>query len=242
MFSVSRSASLYHRLHIPRVHMPKDRLPFDLSLYLVANRPSFQDKALFFKKIMESVRGGVSCVQLRDHTNNLDSTLETAYHLKKMLKNTPLFINTLNLFKVAREIDADGVYLEEQMSYSEARKSLGEKMIIGAPVKTMEEVLTAGKSTEVDYLSVKISPSKKTCPRNDILWNMHELQNIRAISPHRIVAIGGLNLQRAESVYQVLRIHDGIAMAGGLMEEEDPCATAQEIQTIRKKVTSRGGL
>jgi thiamine monophosphate synthase len=110
------------------------RLPFDLSLYLVANRPSFQDESLFFSKIKEAVEGGVSC------------------------------------------------------------------------------------------------------PRNDELWGMEGLRNIRAISPHRIVAIGGLNLECAESVYRVLHFDDGIAMAGGLMGEEDPCATAQKIQAIRQRV------
>ncbi len=52
---------------------------------------------------------------------------------------------------------------------------------------------------------------------------------------HRIVAIGGLNLECAESIYRELRSDDGIAMAGGLMEENDPCITAQKIQAIRQK-------
>ncbi len=55
---------------ISRLHFPKERLHCDLSLYLVANRPSFQDERLFFSKIQEAVRGGVSCVQLRDHRSD----------------------------------------------------------------------------------------------------------------------------------------------------------------------------
>ena len=95
-------------------NLVKKRLPFDLSLYLVANRPSFQDESLFFSKIMKSVEGGVSCVQLRDR-RDLTSTLKTATHLKTMLqdKGVPLFINTSHLFEVAQAVSADGVYLEE---------------------------------------------------------------------------------------------------------------------------------
>src|SRR6267154_2384378 len=85
-------------------HAAKERLPFDLSLYLVANRPSFQDESQFFSKIMKSVKGGVSCVQLRDHKNDFATTLKTAARLKKMLQyeGIPLFINTLKLIEVAQ--------------------------------------------------------------------------------------------------------------------------------------------
>jgi thiamine-phosphate pyrophosphorylase len=220
-------------------HIPKGRLPFDLSLYLVANRPSFQDENLFFSKIMASVKGGVSCVQLRDHKSDFATTLKTATHLKNMLRGVPLFINTLKPFEVVQAIGADGIYLEEQFSHSEARKLLGKKVIIGVPVKTMEEVLAIGQTSEIDYLSVKISPSKRTCPRNDQLWGMEGLRSIRSTLRHRIVAIGGLNLECAESVYRELHLDDGVAMAGGLMEESDPCITAQKIQAIRQRI--RGG-
>ena len=100
----------------------------------------------------------------------------------------------------------------------------------------MEEVLALGQTSEIDYVSVKISPSKKTCPRNDQLWGMEGLQNVRTITPHRIVAIGGLNLSCVEPVYRELRSDDGIAMAGGLMDEEAPNITAQKIQSIRQKI------
>ena len=103
----------------------------------------------------------------------------------------------------------------------------------------MDEVLAAGQSDEIDYLSVKISPSKRTCPRNDELWGMDGLRNIRAITPHRIVAIGGINLACVEPVYKALYPDDGIAMAGGLMGEDNPLDTAQKIQIIRQRV--RGG-
>ncbi len=234
MSSICRSVFFCSRLHIP-----KRRLPFDPSLYLVANRPSFHDESLFFSKIMESVNGGVSCVQLRDHENDFATTLRTAARLKNMLKGVPLFINTVKPIEVVQVIDAEGVYLEEKFPHSEARRLLGRKVIIGVPVKTMDEVLAAEQTSEIDYLSVKVSPSKRTCPRNDALWGMKGLRSIRAISSHRIVAIGGLNLASAESVYKELHLDDGIAMAGGLMEEDDPCTTAQKIKAIRQRV--RGG-
>lgn len=231
MSTICPSMSSWSRLSIPR-----RRLTFDLSLYLVANRPSFQDETLFFSKILSAVEGGVSCVQFRDHKSDLSSTIRTALRLKNMLQDVPLFINTLQPFNVIHAVDAEGVYLEDNFPYAEARKLLGRKAIIGASVKTMEEVMALGQAEEVDYVSVKVSPSKKTCPRNDHLWGMEGLRNIRAIIPHRIVAIGGLNLSCVEPVYRELRSDDGIAMAGGLMDEEAPNVTAQKIQSIRQKI------
>jgi len=219
-----------------RLPIPRGRLAFDLSLYLVANRPSFRDENVFFSKIMSSIKGGVSCVQFRDHKSDLTATIRTALRLKNMLQGVPLFINTLQPFEVIHAVDAEGIYLEDNFSYSKARKLLGRKSIIGASVKTMEEVMALGGTKEVDYISVKVSPSKKTCPRNDQLWGMDGLRNVRAIIPHRIVAIGGLNLSCVEPVYRELRSDDGIAMAGGLMDEEAPYITAQKIQSIRKKI------
>ncbi len=231
MLPICRSMSSWSRLPIPR-----SRSNFDLSLYLVANRPSFQDESLFFSKIMSAVKGGVSCVQFRNHKSDLSATIRTALRLKNMLQGVPLFINTIQPFDVIHAVDAEGIYLEDNFSHSEARKLLGRKAIIGASVKTMEEVLALGQIDEIDYVSVKVSPSKKTCPRNDQLWGMEGLRKVRAIIPHRIVAIGGLNLSCVEPVYRELRSDDGIAMAGGLMDEEAPDITAQKIQSICKKI------
>ncbi len=231
MLPICRSMSSWGRLPIP-----KDRIAFDLSLYLVANRPSFQDEKLFFLKIMAAVKGGVTCVQFRDHKNDLSEVIKTALHLKSMLKGVPLFINTLHTFDVVHAVDAEGIYLEDNFPHLEARRLLGRKGIIGTSVRSMEEVLALGQTDEIDYVSVKVSPSKKTCPRNDQLWGIEGLRNVRAILPHRIVAIGGLNLSCIEPVYRELRSDDGIAMAGGLMDEEQPDTTAQKIHSICQRI------
>ncbi len=204
---------------------------FHPSLYLVANRPSYSNQELFISKIIQAVQGGVSCVQLRDHQSDFESVLQLARSLKDRI-SVPLFLNTRHLFEVALAIDADGVYLEEPYSYFEARKRLGPEKIIGIPVKTMDEVNLSSQMEGLDYLSVKVSASKKTCPKNDSLWGLEGLRKVRKTSPHRIVAIGGLNLECAEEIYRELNFEDGIAMAGGIMDQHDPCDTAKKIRAV----------
>ncbi|MEM1283162.1 MAG: thiamine phosphate synthase [Chlamydiota bacterium] len=233
MYSIIRSFSSFSR------EIPNHRLSFDLAIYLVANRPSFQSEKLFLEKIRAAVKGGISCVQFRDHENNLSTTIRTARRIKEITRDVPLFINTLSPFEVVKATAAAGVYLEENFSYLEARKILGKNLIIGVPVKTIDEVLSIQLAQEIDYVSVKISASKKTCPRNDQLWGLDGLRRVRTITPHRIVAIGGLNLSCIEPVYKELHSNDGIAMAGGLMDEESPDVTIQNILSIRQKIYRR---
>ncbi len=212
------------------------RLSFDLSLYLVANRPSYPDEHLFFSKIMQAVAGGASCVQLRDHTNTLAFTIQTARRLKEMLGDIPLFINTCHSVDVAQEVNAAGVYLEEPFSYHDARLALGNQAVIGIPVKTMQQVLAAEETSAIDYLSVKVSPSKKTCLDNDCVWGVDGLTRVREASSHRIVAIGGLTVANVLPVYRSLSTRDGVAMAGGLMDQMHPEVTARKILSLGGRV------
>jgi thiamine-phosphate pyrophosphorylase len=209
---------------------------FDLSLYLVANRPSFRSDDSFFSKISQCLEGGVSCIQLRDHTSDFKTAVKTATHLKKMMEgtNASFMLNTNHLIEVAATVLPDGVYLEENISPSEVRKRLGENPIIGVPVQTMDEVLAAEQNREIDYLSVKVGASKNTSQNNYLLWGFQGLEQVRTISTHRIVAIGGLNIDTAPFAYKRLRPHDGIAMAGGLMDEKNPKEVAQKIQEIKR--------
>jgi thiamine-phosphate pyrophosphorylase len=155
--------------------------------------------------------------------------------LKAMLGQTPLFINTLDSPKLALEVNAEGVFLEEKLDPTGVRKILGEKAIIGIAIEKIDDAIIAEQRGEIDYLSIKLFPSKQTSPKNDVLWEMEGLRKIRALSTRRIVAIGGLNVNSVASVYRELHLDDGLAMAGALMREEDPHRTAQIIQEIRKK-------
>lgn len=232
MAPINHLISSFHRLSIP-----KERKSCNLSVYLIANLPSFS-RQVFFSKILAAVEGGVTCVQYRDYQSDFETTLKISAYLKKLLKNTPLFINTPKSVEIVQAIKADGVFLEDK-KYKEARSRLGEVPIIGIPMRGKEDLLDAARTNALDYLSVKISASKQTCPRNDQIWSLEDLRTIRATSPIPIVAVGGLNLERAESIYTELRAKDGIAMAGGLMREEDPRLTAQKIQMTLEKIRSR---
>lgn len=220
-----------------RLPFTKRRAAFDLSLYLIANKESFQNDQQFFTKVMAAVNGGVTCVQFKDHISDLSTTIRTALHLKSKLNGVPLFINTHRPYEVVRATKAEGVFLEDGApSCFEARKYLGEKVVIGTSADTVENVLACEESG-VDYVSIKISPSRKTCMKNDKIWAKHNLKQVFTITRLPIVIVGGLDSSHVKPFYQILRLGDGIGMASGLMDTENPAATAQHIQSIRQQVS-----
>lgn len=209
----------------------------DFSLYLVANRPSFKNREeLFFDKILSAVDGGVTCVQLRDHESHLHEAMGIAVRLKNLLRGIPLFINTRQPFAVYREAHADGVFIEEAACLKQARKRLDRNALIGASAKTVEDNLFLNMTEQADYLSIKVAPSRSTCTKNDHILGIEGLSKACVMSSKPIIAVGGIQWESTAAIYRQLRPCDGIAMAGGIMNEKNPGETAKRIISLRKKI------
>lgn len=215
--------------------LPKKAFSLDLSLYLIANRLDFSSEEHFFSQILSSVKGGVSCVQLRDFRSDRGAVLETAKSLKGLLsaKKIPFFLNTPKVLEIAKEVGVDGVYLEEPISILKARQTLGKEAIIGVPVKTLDDVIVMNKTDLIDYISIEVFPSKRAGAQNDYLWGIDGLKTIRKISPHRIIAIGAFDKKSAASLYPILQKCDGIAMEESLLKAKSPHILAKKLRSLR---------
>lgn len=209
----------------------------DLSLNLIANRPSFKEESVFFSRVEQAVKGGATCVQLRDHVNPVKDVIRTAIALKNLITPVPLFVNTQEVLKVAKAAHAEGIFIEEanRLRCSELKNQLG-KYIVGMSVWSMADVSIAQQLPWMNYLSVKISPSRLTCQKNDSFWGKEGLKALRKLCKQRIVAVGGLGLEHAEDIYRLLNKEDGIAMAGGILNVENPYETAKKIKAIGHRV------
>ncbi len=221
-----------------RLHTPKTSCPIDLSLYLVADRKSVTSDEEFFSKVSRAVKGGVSCVQLRDHGRPTDAILKTARQLKHILaaEGVPLIINTR--IDIALAVSAEGIYFEQyhKSFLHSARFALTPQTSIGIPVHVPEEVLVA-EHLAVNYLSVKIFPSKRTNPEDNQVWGLEGLEKLRSLTDHRIVAIGGITLENLAQVCQRLRLKedgtgDGVAMVGDLWRTDDTSEIAAKVRSV----------
>ena len=198
-------------------------------LYLVTDRDLCGEKSLE-DVVLESVKGGVSCVQLREKDISTRLFVSEAQRIKKLLEpyQIPLIIN--DRIDVALACGAEGVHIgQEDMPYAIARKLMGHKAIIGLSVETWEDV-EESQRLDVDYIGV--SPVFATLTKTDTkgAWGLEGLAKIKKISRHPVVAIGGLNESNVRET--VLAGADCIAVVSALCAASDPEAAARKLKGI----------
>lgn len=208
------------------------RLHVDLSLYLITHRACAKDDTVFVDKVMQAVKGGVTCVQIRDQDEDLRASLRTAITLKEKLRPYGVRLIMNDRVDVALAALADGVHLgQKDLPYAAARRLLGSRALIGLTVDTWEDVLEA-QHLDVDYLGVQVFASKQTKPGCIQPWEIEGLKKIRSISSHRIVALGGMSEGNVGMVRTILKEGDGIGMVGELWRGGDPYRVAQRVTAL----------
>jgi len=204
-------------------------------LYLVTDRDLSLGRPLE-EVVLQAVKGGVSIVQLREKRASTRFFVEQAERLKRLLTpyGVPLIIN--DRVDVALAVEADGVHIgQEDMPYPIARRVLGKRAIIGLSVETVEQVLEA-EGYDVDYLGV--SPIFETPTKTDTRgsWGLEGLAQVRKLSRHRLVAIGGLNAANAESVIRAGA--DSIAVVSAICSATEPQRAAEVLNQIIQSALS----
>lgn len=194
---------------------------FDLSLYLVTDRPLSLGRDMEWI-VEEAVKGGVTMVQLREKDCSTREFIELAVRVKKTLTsyNVPLIIN--DRLDVALAADADGLHIgQSDMEYSTARRLMGKNKIIGLSVENMEQVHEAN-ALDVDYIG--ISPVFSTSTKTDTAppFGLDGVEKTMKISRHPAVAIGGINLSNATDIIRAgangIAVVSAICSAGSPME------------------------
>jgi thiamine-phosphate pyrophosphorylase len=198
-------------------------------LYLVTDRGLCGDRPIE-EVVVSAVKGGVSCVQIREKDMPLDLFIEQAKKIKELIKpfNVPLIIN--DSVEVALAAGADGVHVgQSDMPFAEVRKLIGTKAIIGLSVETWEDVEKAQRF-DVDYLGV--SPVFDTPTKTDTkgAWGLAGLSRIKAYSRHKLVAIGGINMKNAADVIRAGA--DSIAVVSAICAAPDPYEAARSLNTL----------
>jgi thiamine-phosphate pyrophosphorylase len=199
----------------------------DWGLYLVTDRGLARGRSIAFV-VEAAVRGGVTAVQLREKSCGARDFVQLGRELKKLLAplQVPLIVN--DRVDIALAIGADGVHLGQQDLDSEsARRLLGPDAIIGLSIETIAQARAAAP-LDVDYLGV--GPVFATATKTDAAppLGLTGLAQVRAISRHAIVAIGGIGVENVRPV-----IHsgaDGVAVVSAICAADDPERTARVLR------------
>ncbi len=195
-------------------------------IYLVTDQSACMEKSIE-SVVLDAIKAGVSCVQLREKDASSRLFLESAIALKSIMKpkGIPLIIN--DRVDIALAANADGVHLgQSDIPYEHARRLMGPKAIIGLSVETWEDVEEA-EGLEVNYLGV--SPIFATPTKTDTKdpWGLEGLEKISKFSRHPLVAIGGLSELNAQKVIKAGA--DAIAVVSAICSAKNTFTATKDL-------------
>ena len=137
------------------------------------------------------MKGGATCVQLREKNLDEELFLEEAIKIKSLCKKygIPFLVN--DNVDIAIKYEADGVHVgQEDTAVSKVRKLVGDKMIIGVSVQNINEALESIKNG-ADYRGVGAMFSTST----KLDANVIPFENLKSVCNAvniPVVAIGGI--------------------------------------------------
>ena len=159
-------------------------------LYAVTDR-AWTGKQSLYEQVEAALKGGVTCVQLREKELDDEAFLVEAVEIATLCKKykVPFFIN--DNVDIAIKCKADGIHVgQEDMIASQVRQKVGEDMMIGVSVHSVEEALEAVKNG-ADCLGVGAMFSTSTKTDVDVLPK-EILKDICEAVDVPVVAIGGI--------------------------------------------------
>ena len=196
-------------------------------LYAVTDR-AWTGKQSLYEQVECALKGGVTCVQLREKEMGQEEFLEEAKEISALCKQygVPLFIN--DNVEVAIQCHADGIHVgQEDMAAAQVRKKVGDGMMIGVSVHSVQEALDAVQNG-ADCLGVGAMFSTSTKKDAEVLPK-EVLREICAAVDIPVVAIGGIG--KSNLLELVGTGVDGVALVSAIFSAED---IEEECRLLRK--------
>lgn len=188
-----------------------------LRLYAVTDR-SWVGRKTLPEQVEAALKGGATCVQLREKELDEAAFLAEAMELKALCRRygVPLIIN--DNVEIALRCGADGIHVgQEDMAARDVRALVGDDMILGVTAKTVEQAIAAQRAG-ADYLGsgAVFGSTTKTNARPLSCQALREICNAVTIP---VAAIGGINLRNIHKLENTdIR---GVAVVSGIFAAED---------------------
>ncbi len=175
-------------------------------------------KKTLYEQVECALKGGVTCVQLREKHLGDTEFLNEAVSIGGLCKSygVPFIIN--DNVEIARACGADGIHVgQEDMKMKEVRRLVGDDMIVGVSVHTVEEAIEA-EGNGADYLGVGAVFSTSTKTDVSVLTHAMLKEICNAVSVP-VVAIGGINKDNIASLSE--SGVDGVALVSAIFSAAD---------------------
>ncbi len=206
----------------------------NMLLYAVTDR-AWVGKQSLYEQVESALKGGVTCVQLREKKLDDEAFLNEAIEICALCKRygVPFFIN--DNVEVAVKCHADGVHVgQDDMEVSEVRKIVGDDMIIGVSAHSVEEAVKAVKNG-ADCLGVGavFATSTKT---DACVLSKETLRDICAAVDVPVVAIGGIGKSNISCLSGTGV--DGVAMVSAIFGAEDIESECRELRKLSEDMVN----
>ena len=204
----------------------------NMLLYAVTDR-AWVGKQTLYEQVESALKGGVTCVQLREKELDDEAFLKEAVEIHALCQRygVPFFVN--DNVDIAIRCHAEGVHVgQEDMAAAQVRARVGEGMMIGVSVHSVEEAQEAVKHG-ADCLGVGAAFATHTKTDVDVL--PHEtLKAICDAVDIPVVAIGGIS---HDNILELKNCGlDGVAVVSALFAQADVKAAAEELLRLSEEI------
>lgn len=206
--------------------------PEIMRLYAVTDR-TWVGRQTLMEQVEAALKGGATCVQLREKELDEDAFLEEAMKMKRLCAKygVPFIVN--DKVSIAIGCGADGIHVGQgDMEAERVRGLVGEGMMVGVSVQTVEQA-KAAQAAGADYLGVGAVFQTTTKP------DAHEvtrqtLKDICEAVSIPVTAIGGINkINMAQLMGTGI---DGVALVSAVFAAEDIEKECRELRAISEKM------
>ena len=201
-------------------------------LYAVTDRAWVGEQTLY-QQVESALKGGATCVQLREKQLGDADFLQEAIQIHALCQQygVPLFIN--DNVEVALQCHAEGIHVgQDDMAAAQVRQRVGDKMMIGVSVHSVEEALEAVRHG-ADCLGVGAAFSTHTKADVDVLPE-GMMKAICDAVDIPVVAIGGIH---RENLLQLAGCGEaGIAVISAIFAQPDIEAACRELREMVRKL------
>ena len=205
-----------------------------MRLYAVTDRAWLKGKTLYMQ-VEDALKGGVTCVQLREKDLDEEAFLKEALEIKELCHNynVPFFIN--DNVEVAIKCGADGIHVgQHDMKASDVRNRIGNRMMLGVSAQTVEQAILAEQngadclgvgavfttSTKLDADAVSHETLKAICDAVSI-----PVVAIGGIYKHNILELSGTGI-------------DGVALVSAIFSANNIEEECSELLKLSEKMVT----